>query len=148
MSVDFKISPLTKDKIDSVASLEAACFSVPFTKKALDELFLNTCWHFLVAEVNNTVVGYISFYTIIDETEIVNLCVLPEYRRAGIARALVNGAIDMSRSLGASKLMLEVRASNTGAIKLYEGFGFFPVGVSKNHYSSPTEDAILMNSEL
>ena len=144
---DIKIRPLIKEDIPAVATLDALCFSVPFTEKALNELFLNTSWHFFVATENDTVVGYISFYCILDETEIVNVCVMPELRGKGIGRALTNRAIDFSRENNGSKVMLEVRKSNAPAIKLYESIGFIPVGVSKNHYKLPTEDAILMNLE-
>lgn len=144
---DIVIRPLIKEDIPAVATLDALCFSVPFTEKALNELFLNTSWHFFVATENDTVVGYISFYCILDETEIVNVCVMPELRGNGIGRALTNCAIDFNRETNGSKVMLEVRKSNTPAIKLYESLGFIPVGVSKNHYKLPTEDAILMNLE-
>jgi ribosomal-protein-alanine N-acetyltransferase len=144
---DIKIRPLIKEDIPFVARLEAVCFSMPFTEKALNELFLNTSWHFFVATENDTVVGYISFYCILDETEIVNVCVMPELRGKGIGRALTKCAIDFNRETNGSKVMLEVRKSNTPAIKLYESLGFIPVGVSKNHYKLPTEDAILMNFE-
>ena len=142
-----EIRPLVKEDIPSVAELEARCFSMPFTKKALNELFLNTSWHFFVATDNNTVVGYISFYCIIDETEIVNVCVMPEHRGKGLGKALTKCAIDFNREINGSRVMLEVRKSNAPAIKLYESLGFIPVGVSKNHYKMPTEDAILMNLE-
>lgn len=144
---DIVIRPLTKEDIPYVAELEAACFSVPFTEKALNELFLNTSWHFFVATENDTVVGYISFYCILDETEIVNVCVMPELRGKGIGRALTKCAIDFNKEINGSRVMLEVRKSNTPAIKLYESLGFISVGVSKNHYKLPTEDAILMNLE-
>ena len=144
---DIVIRPLIKEDIPFVARLEAVCFSMPFTEKALNELFSNTSWHFFVATENDTVVGYISFYCILDETEIVNVCVMPELRGKGIGRALTKCAIDFNREANGSKVMLEVRKSNTPAIKLYESLGFIPVGVSKNHYKLPTEDAILMNRE-
>ena len=145
---DIVIRPLIKEDIPSVARLEAVCFSMPFTEKALNELFSNTSWHFFVATENDTVVGYISFYCILDETEIVNVCVMPELRDKGIGRALTKCAIDFNRENNGSRVMLEVRKSNTPAIKLYESLGFIPVGVSKNHYKLPTEDAILMNLEF
>ncbi len=144
---DIVIRPLIKEDIPFVARLEAVCFSMPFTEKALNELFSNTSWHFFVATENDTVVGYISFYCILDETEIVNVCVMPELRGKGIGRALTKCAIDFNRETNGSRVMLEVRKSNTPAIKLYESLGFIPVGVSKNHYKLPTEDAILMNLE-
>ncbi len=145
---DKKISviPMEREHIDAVCSLEAAIFSVPFKKKDIEELFLNTSWRFFVAIADEAVVGYISLYLIIDEKEIVNLCVLPEYRGLGIGASLVFHALEYERDK-TSRVMLEVRASNESAISLYKKFGFMPVGVSKNHYSHPREDAILMNLE-
>ena len=143
-----EIAPLSENEISAVAELEKATFSVPFTEKALNELFLNTSWHFFAAKANGSLVGYLSFYTVLDETEIVNVCVNSSYRGMGIGKKLVASVIEYSKEHGAKKLMLEVRKSNSVAIKLYEGFGFIPVGVSKNHYKLPTEDAILMNLEF
>ena len=72
------IRNMTESDIDRVCELEIACFSVPFTKKAITELFSNTSWHFLVAECDGIVEGYISIYVIIDEKEIVNVCTDPQ----------------------------------------------------------------------
>jgi len=140
------VVPMDKAHIDSVARLEELIFSVPFKKKDIEELYMNTSWRFFVALDGDTVVGYISLYLIIDEKEIVNVCVLPEHRGRGIGAMLVKCALEYERDKTA-RVMLEVRASNDGAISLYKKFGFLPVGVSKNHYSQPREDAVLMNLE-
>ena len=144
---NFYIRPAREDDIDGIAELEALCFSVPFTKKSLCDLFTNTSWHFFVAEAEGRVAGYISLYTVLDEKEIVNVCVHPDSRKCGMGAALVKAALDLNRD-EYKKVMLEVRVSNAGAIALYEKFGFLAVGVSKNHYSQPREDALLMNLEL
>ena len=102
-----EIRPLVKEDIPFVAELEARCFSMPFTEKALNELFSNTSWHFYVATDNNTVVGYISFYCIIDETEIVNVCVMPEHRGKGLGRALTKCAIDFNKEM--SRIQQEMK---------------------------------------
>lgn len=141
------IRDMTEGDIDRVCELEAACFSTPFTKKAITELFSNTSWHFFVAECDGIVAGYISMYVIIDEKEIVNVCTDPEYRGLGIGSKLVCAAIEYEKEK-CNTVMLEVRRSNSVAIALYEKFGFISVGVSKNHYSCPREDAILMNLEI
>ena len=146
MTEKISVIPMEKDHIPKVAALEEKIFSVPFTQKDLCDLYLNTSWHFFVAMDGENVVGYISLYHIIDEKEIVNLCVLPEYRGRGIGASLVLHALEYKRD-ETKKVMLEVRVSNRSAISLYEKFGFLPVGVSKNHYSQPREDALLMNLE-
>ena len=140
------IREMTKGDIDRVCELENLCFSVPFTKKAITELLSNTSWHFLVAECDGIVVGYISMYVIIDEKEIVNVCTDPQYRGMGLGSALVHAALEYEKEKCVI-VMLEVRKSNSVAITLYEKFGFKSVGVSKNHYVNPREDAILMNLE-
>ena len=141
-----KIVQMEPCHIDGIAQLEESIFSVPFKKKDSEELYLNTSWRFFAAIDEENVVGYISLYLIIDEKEIVNVCVAPEYRGRGIGAMLVNAALEYERDKTA-RVMLEVRASNEGAISLYKKFGFLPVGVSKNHYSKPREDAVLMNLE-
>ena len=140
------VVPMEEHHIDGVAQLEEAIFSVPFKKKDICDLFQNPSWRFFTALDGDKVVGYISLYLIIDEKEIVNVCVLPEYRGRGIGAMLVGRALEYERDKTA-RVMLEVRASNEGAISLYKKFGFLPVGVSKNHYSQPREDAVLMNLE-
>jgi len=143
-----EIAPLLHDDIPAVAELEKSTFSLPFTEEAIGRLILSTSWRFLAAKEDNKVVGYISFYTIFDETEIANLCVDPSLRGRGIGKALVLQVMEFAKENGVKKLMLEVRKSNEVAIGLYRGLGFIPVGVSKNHYKLPTEDAILMNLEF
>ena len=135
--------------VGDVSRIEAECFSSPFKEKDLISYLSDTLWHFLVAvDENGTVLGHISLSIILDECQIVNVAVDPSYRRQGIGKNLVSGAISLGGSNGAKKFFLEVRKSNASAISLYNALGFLQVGVSKNHYSQPREDAFLMNLEL
>ena len=79
----------------------------------------------------------------LDEVCISNVAVLPEYRRKGIAKALLNALYERVKP-NASFITLEVRESNLGAIALYSELGYKNVGMRKNFYSDPTENAILM----
>lgn len=94
-----------------------------------------------VAELEGRVAGYIVFQRISeDETEILNLAVDPEYRRRGVASALLRAVIERSRG----RLWLEVRVSNAAARRLYRKFGFVETGIRQNYYANPPEDGIVM----
>lgn len=141
------IEPLSRDFVDPVAEIEAECFSVPFTKKDISEYLENGLWQFFVATENGQVLGYISFRLVFDECHICNVATATEARRRGVGSLLVDYLITYAKGQGVSKYFLEVRESNLPAIELYKKFGFAPVGVSKNHYTKPKENAILMNLE-
>lgn len=93
-----------------------------------------------VAIDNDAVVGFLAFEQIADEGSVVELAVHPDYRRQGVARALLCSAVENSSS---KEIFLEVRESNIAAISLYESLGFMRVGVRKSYYDHPKEDAVL-----
>ena len=99
---------------------------------------------FLVAERDGQAVGYVGCQTVLDEGYITNVAVSPDARRQGIARTLIEKLTAEARAAGLAFVTLEVRVSNAPAIALYEGAGFGRVGVRKNFYTAPTEDAVLM----
>ena len=90
------------------------------------------------------VVGYVGSQTVLGEADMMNIAVAHSHRRQGIARLLVE---ELIRQLDANMLTLEVRASNEGAIALYESLGFRQVGLRKNYYRKPKEDALILRKE-
>ena len=101
-----------------------------------------------MAEQDGRTAGYVGCQTVLDEGYITNVAVSPDFRRQGIARALI---AELTAKAGENKLAfvtLEVRESNAPAIALYTGAGFTPVGKRKNFYSNPTENAVLMTISL
>ena len=137
---------MEKRHIPQVAMLERECFSSPWSEKMLEETFDNPCSYLIVWEDEDKVAGYIGLYKILDEGYITNVAVSPDFRRRGIAYGLVEKLVEENRDL--SFITLEVRASNTGAIALYEKLGFKQVGVRPKYYSNPEEDAYLMTKEI
>ena len=102
-----------------------------------------------VAEVEEAsgqfrIIGFVIFHIVSGVSEIYNIAVEAAHARTGIGRQLMSTVIDESRRRDATKVVLEVRKSNVGAIRFYDGFSFRISGERKNYYSSPIEDAFLM----
>jgi ribosomal-protein-alanine N-acetyltransferase len=93
-------------------------------------------------------VGYSVIWVVMDEAELANLAVAPHRRRAGIGRILLESALSDAEAGGARVVYLEVRASNTAALKLYEAHGFLPVGRRSAYYRNPSEDALVLRARI
>jgi ribosomal-protein-alanine N-acetyltransferase len=102
----------------------------------------------LVAELNRRVAAFLIASDSAGDWEIENVVVDPKLRRTGIASRLLRSALETVRAKGASRVLLEVRASNQTAIALYERFGFKRDAVRRAYYSNPTEDALLFSLSL
>lgn len=131
-----------------IAGLEKVCFSDPWSENSIASELENRLSYWLVAEVDGDVVGYIGSQSVLDGADMMNLAVAPEFRRQGIAEALVNALVAYLQQKGILALLLEVRASNVPAIALYERLGFEQVGRRPNYYRHPREDALIMRKEL
>jgi ribosomal-protein-alanine N-acetyltransferase len=99
---------------------------------------------FVARDQSGTVVGFCSFWHVLDELHINNLAVLPEFRRQGIGSALLQHVLARGESLGTRRAVLEVRRSNDVALRTYERFGFTVTSVRRDYYSHPTEDALIL----
>src|SRR3954462_1240529 len=133
------------DDIDAVQVVERASFAVPWPANAFrHELTQNKNAYYLVAKEGDHIVGYAGLWLSLDEAHITTFAVLPEYRRRKIGERMLVAVFDRAGKLGAEWLTLEVRASNIGAQKLYEKYGFRPAGVRRRYYSDNNEDAIIM----
>lgn len=135
---------LTEAHIPQMVELEKICFSMPWTAEMIRSELENPSCLYLAAVDGDTLAGYIGVQTVLDEGYINNVAVRPEYRRRGIASALITLLTETAQEVGLAFLTLEVRESNAAAISLYEKLGFSPVGRRKNYYEKPREDAILM----
>ncbi len=101
-----------------------------------------------VAEAAGTPAGFLVARVTSHEAEILNLAVDPANRRAGIATALFNHALAEFRRLQATRVFVEVRESNAGAIQFYERHGFVSTGRRPGYYQSPAEAAVLLTIKL
>ena len=157
------IEPMTKEHIPQVAEIEKQSFSMPWSKAAFLESFSYDHAVFLVAvdyepadkgceayadPCKARVAGYIGMYKVLNEGDITNIAVSPEYRGKGIGLSLMNALKELARNKNIGNLILEVRESNHTAIHLYERAGFLPVGIRRNFYEKPVENAIVMYMKL
>lgn len=146
---NLKIIKMDISHIKQIAELEKLCFSDPWSINSIQEELNKPMSVFYVLILNldtNTeiVVGYLGLYNILGEGYITNICVHPEYRCLGYASMLINKVIDYSNQNNLDFITLEVRESNCNAINLYKKFGFKEVGLRKNYYSKPSENAVIM----
>lgn len=134
------LTKFSKEYVDGVFTLERQCFSSPWSKEDLSMQLQNPNARFLVALEENQVVGYLGIHIVCGEGYVTNIAVLPQYRRKGIAKALLQKVMLEQMDF----ISLEVRKSNRAAISLYESLGFENVGERKKFYSNPVEDGIIM----
>lgn len=148
MSQNYTITDADVRHLEQLEVLEKQCFSVPWTKEQLFSQFPDDRHVFIVAVRNETVLGYVGMAYVLDEGYISNVAVSPEERRQGIGDALISELLRRAVSLDLSFVTLEVRESNAPASALYGKHGFIPVGLRKNYYDKPTENAVLMTNFL
>lgn len=132
---------------DSMAAIEALCFSDPWSAESFRQMMEMPVSHTLTVwdeEAEPMLVGYLLLLAIAPEVEIANIAVSPSFRRQGIGRALLEEGIARMRAEGCDRFFLEVREHNLSAQALYSGLGFAQVGRRKNYYQNPREDALLM----
>ena len=136
--------PMGPEHIETLARLEQVCFSSPWSFDALAGELSDPLAVFRVATVNGQVAGYVGMQHILDEGYICNIAVFPEYRRRGVATALLHALDAYAKENGMASISLEVRQSNEAAQRLYSRFDFETVGRRNHFYQNPTEDALIM----
>ena len=145
--MEYQIVPMAARHVAPIAALEQQCFSDPWSEAAIAPELENPLSLWLVAEQGDTLLGYIGSQSVPPEADMMNLAVAPEARRQGIAEALVHALEAALREKGTESLTLEVRVSNLPARTLYEKLDFEPVGLRKNYYFHPKEDACILRKD-
>jgi ribosomal-protein-alanine N-acetyltransferase len=148
MAEPYLIRRATRADVPALVAIERACFSDPWTASGIRETIQYETARAFVAEAGGQAVGYVMARISGEEGEILNLAVLPNWRRKGIARCLLDGALGSIAAAGVTEAYLEVRQSNDEAITLYQSQGFRPVGVRPDYYRDPREDALVLRAPL
>lgn len=142
------VRPAKPLDFERVYKIECCCFATPWDKNLFKEDFEknpDSLWW--VAIFNREIIGFSGLWRQYDEIHIINVCVQESFRRQGAGSQLVAVMIEKAEKDGARLMLLEVRVSNTPAIKLYEAFGFRQMYVRKKYYQDNDEDAIVMMRE-
>ncbi len=135
--------------LDAVMAIEQGALSAWTGAQMAAEQAQDLGWQLVAEEKERSrLVGYICGRIVPPEAEIFKLAVLPEYRRQGIGRMLLRGAVSLLRQKGIRKCFLELRQSNLAARGLYEDAGFVGISVRKAYYAEPREDAVIMIKKL
>lgn len=145
---EIKIRPMEKRDVDEVAEVEQECFSQPWTKEGIESELSNDTARFLVAEQMGEIAGYLGMHIVLDECYIANIGTKQKYRRKGIANQLLESGEAKAKEEKCAFISLEVRVSNEKAIALYSKRGYNKIGIRKNFYSEPTENALIMTKDF
>ena len=143
--MSFHIRRMTVEDVPAVAELDRISFSLPWTERSFHfEVSSNPasrCW---VAEQGGQIIGVVVAWLLLDEVHIATIATRPEFRRQGIAQALLAHVLKSGAQEGALSPFLEVRASNSAAQAMYHKFGYEETGRRLRYYKDNGEDAILM----
>lgn len=143
------VRKMEEKDLDRIMEIEKNAFTTPWTRESfLLEITKNQLARYIVAEMENIVVGYGGIWLILDEGHITNIAVDTDYRKMGAGKSLVEGLIDICIEGNIGSMTLEVRESNIDAQSLYKKYGFIEAGIRPRYYSDDNEDAIIMWKKL
>jgi ribosomal-protein-alanine N-acetyltransferase len=141
------IEPMRLEDLPAVHAIEQASFTAPWPPHAYrSELESNRMAHYLVARAGDTIAAYGGMWLMVDEAHITTFAVHPGWRRQRVGERLLLAFLDIAIDQRAHEATLEVRLSNLAARRLYEKYGFRPVGLRPRYYSDDHEDALIMTT--
>ena len=144
-----EIVKMNEAHVAFVAAIEKECFGVDaWSEKSVASELTNQLSLWLVAVDGDRVAGYVGSQTVCGETDMMNVAVTADYRRQGLGEKLVLALVEELKAIGSQCLTLEVRDSNAPARALYEKLGFQQIGLRKNYYRNPKEDAYILRKEF
>lgn len=144
-----KIVEMNKGNMKDLVALESECFAHPWTLDNFLEYYDNSNAHFYVAlSSDDSVIGYVGSYAVMDEWFITNIAVTLSARENGVGSALLEEVLKLAQQNRASFVTLEVRSSNAPAIGLYKKYGFLLEGARPGFYRDPDEDALIMTKRF
>lgn len=142
-----EIKKMLSEDAAEVAAIERMIFSQPWSEKGFLDSLKSPDTLYLVVKVQGVIVGYCGLLQSFEEADITNVAVHPEWRGRGIAYQMLQILMEQGKTRGIERYTLEVRVSNASAIHVYEKLGFTSVGIRKNFYDMPREDAVIMWTE-
>jgi len=150
---EYSISEAVLTDVPRLYVIECASFSEPWSENSLTEFIVNRELRFCLAAREDgspdaKILGYVGFQFVLDEGEIANLAVDPEYRGKGVGYALLEALARECQRRKIRVIHLEVRPSNAAALSIYRKCGFVEAGRRRGYYADTGEDALLMTREI
>ena len=140
---------MTTEDADAVAEIEEKSFAMPWKRDDFWREARNELATYIVGELDGKIVAYAGAWVSFNQAEVMSVAVVPELRGQGVGTILFGELIQAVKARGATAITLEVRPSNTAAIKLYQSFGLRSVGRRRGYYLDNGEDALIMwNTKL
>ncbi len=148
-SLRYDVRPATLEDLNAILGIEQRSFSSPWPEFVLAEEIAKRSWSRVRAAcTDETVVGFMVYWTVVSELHLLNLAVHPRWRRSGIGTLLMTDLVETAQRESFEEIILEVRASNEHARALYHRFGFKALDVRRGYYTDTGEDAVVMALEL
>jgi [ribosomal protein S18]-alanine N-acetyltransferase len=140
------VETLEESDLDEVLAVEEASFTNPWTRQMFQWELENVgvSYGYVLRTPAWHVAAFCTIWIVMDEIHINNVAVRPQCRGGGVGRVLLEFILRLGAGLGARRATLEVRQSNTAALKLYERLGFSVAGARRNYYANPVEDALIL----
>ena len=139
-----RLTEAAEQVVREIAEIEAECFSSPLTEEQIGRLIMDDHTRWIVTREETALAGYVWVQTVLDEGYIGNVAVRQGSRRRGAGDSLLDALDILAEEEKLCFLTLEVRAGNMPAVALYEKHGFEKVGLRRNYYERPKEDALIM----
>lgn len=143
---NIEIEVMTLVDLENIKNILSSDFDEFWNYNVFKEELQSENSKYLVAKLNNEIIGFAGIKIIIDKADIMNIVTKKTYRNQGIGTLLLNEIISLCQKLNLTSISLEVNEINKSAIHIYENFGFKKVGNRKKYYNS--SNAILMTKEL
>jgi [ribosomal protein S18]-alanine N-acetyltransferase len=145
MMLELELRRLELADLDAIERIERVSYRTPWSRSMFaSELAKPSSLSFGAVDETGTLVGYLVLSRYVDAWHVMNIAVAPERRRQGVASALLQRLLELTKDDALRGYTLEVRVSNVGAISLYERFGFVPKGLRRGYYTDNREDALIM----
>ena len=135
---------LLPEDAEGVARVERESFPTPWSREDFWREASNDFACYIVALDDMEIIGFAGCWISFEEAQVTNIALTSAQRGRGLGKVLMAKLMRAAAERGAERMTLEVRPSNTPALRLYEGLGFAAIGVRKKYYQDNDEDAILM----